>query len=119
MIKRLRAFPWSTKLFIIIAAALLFGLATGYLGSAVDHYNHSRFGTLYSDWRAEGLGFPGLPGALISEWQSGYDWRADEQWLHRHSVALWNALFWMIAAGVCSVSFLRCPTSHIQPSRIG
>ena len=94
------------KLLIIVLAAMLFGAATGYLGSTVDHYNHSHLGTMYSQWRFEWLGFPGLPGALLAEQQTGYDWRADEQWLHRHAVATWNALFWAVASLFCFAPFL-------------
>jgi hypothetical protein len=104
-----------TKRFVlIIAAAALFGVVTGYLGSAVDHYNHSRVGTMYSQWRGEWRGFPGLPGALLAERRTGYDWRADEEWIHRHSVAVWNALFWSFAALVCSAPFLlrSAPRPH-------
>jgi hypothetical protein len=109
----------TTKLFIIVLTAVLFGALTGYLGSAVDHYNHSQVGVIYKQWRGEWLAFPSLPGALLAEQQAGHDWRADEQWLHRHSVASWNALFWSGAVLLCSLPFVlrSLPRSHVSNHR--
>jgi hypothetical protein len=106
------------KLLFIVLAAALFGVGTGYLGLALDHYNHSQFGTSYIHWRGEWLGLPGFPGALLAEWQTGYDWRADEEWLHRHSVAACNAAFWSCATFVVAAPFaLRRFLRHLMPTR--
>jgi hypothetical protein len=105
--------PVKSRLAIISIAAGLFGCVSGYLGSAVDHYNHSRAGVSYSQWRGEWLGLPSLPGAILAELQSGGDWRADEQYQHRHSVAAWNALLWLSAAVICSsLLSLRSACEH-------
>lgn len=84
------------KLLIVVIAALLFGAGTGYLGAIIDHHNHAWFGTSYSQWRLEWLALPSLPGQLIAELRTGYDWRADEMWSHRHAVIISNALFWCL-----------------------
>lgn len=93
------------KLFFVLIAALLFGASFGYLGAIIDHYNHTWFGTSYSQWRLEWLALPSLPGQLIAELRTGYDWRADELWSHRYAVTISNALFWCLV-----VLFLIMPS---------
>jgi hypothetical protein len=79
---------------IAVAAALVFGYVTGFLGTIIQHRNESTFGGSSRQYRFEWLVWPAAPGFILAELRAGYDWRVDEAWSFRKDIRFWNAAFW-------------------------
>lgn len=100
--------------FIAALIGLILGYAGGLISTNVYHYNESRFGSSYGNFRFEWLALPGLPGSLITQLRADYDWQVDEAWLFRHQIRAWNAFFWSGIA-VVSIPVLSKLSSRLTP----
>lgn len=84
----------TSRSFLVIAVALFLGYGTGIVGTVVDHHNESTYGASYRQFRNEWLAILALPGFIITQCRSDYDWGVDEAWIFRHDIRCWNAVFW-------------------------
>lgn len=92
---------------VTLAATLAAGLgyAAGIAGTAVEHRNEPLFGAMYSRHQHDWLAAAVLPGVIIAELRSGYDWRVDEAWHFRSEICLWNGILWSTAVLAVAIPF--------------
>jgi hypothetical protein len=90
------------RYFILALIGLVFGLAFGYLGVLLDHYEWTVLAPLNEDSPWEWLILPSVPGYIVAQFHWDYDWCEGEGWDYRWAITGFNGLFWMLAVPVFS-----------------
>lgn len=107
------------KVFVLTTAlGVLFGIASGWVGVTVEHYNESLHRGQYGKYEWDFLVTGALPGMLWVESQLGYDWRIDEAWSFRGEIIKANSLIWgAVFAAFCTIiklaSWYRSRTNQV------
>lgn len=83
-----------------VAVAAILGLALGWLGVTIEIHNVSRYGAAYSQYTADFLAIPALPGMCMVEHRLGYDLQLGEIASYRWHAVGWNGLCYAAAVGV-------------------
>jgi H+/Cl- antiporter ClcA len=106
------------SLLIAVAVAGIVGAVLGIIGVAVEVHNVSLHGASYSNYTADFLAVPALPGECWVEHRLGYDLQLGEIASYRWQAAGWNGLFYVAAVGIvwgfCLLVYRSKP-----PNRVG